>query len=142
MVQPTVRDAGAGTTATAAAAVTVTCTGIATDTPVPVNAMLPLYVPAALNDAVLKVIDRLAGLDWLTLKLVADSPIQVWLALAVSDTDGDDVVLNCMVCAAGAVAPMVQLVVRDAGAGVTVTAAAGAGERYWLKLGYATEKRA
>jgi hypothetical protein len=30
---------------------------------------------------------------------------------------------------------MVQLTVRDAGAGVTATAGAGAGERYWLKLG-------
>jgi hypothetical protein len=38
-----------------------------------------------------------------------------------------------MLCAAGAVLPIVQLALRDAGAGVT--AAAGAGERYWLRLG-------
>jgi hypothetical protein len=48
-----------------------------TDTPVPVKVMEPLYVPAVLNDAVLKVIDKLSGFDWLTLKLVAESPIHV-----------------------------------------------------------------
>jgi len=93
MVQLTVRDAGAGITATAAAA-TFTCTGMDTDTPVPVKAMLPVYVPAALNDAVLKVIDKLIGFDWLTLKLVVESPIQDWLALAVSETAAADLVLN------------------------------------------------
>ena len=93
MVQLTVRDAGAGITATAAAA-TFTCTGMDTDTPVPVKAMLPVYVPAALNDAVLKVTDKLADFDWLTLKLAAESPIHVWLALAVSATAAADVVLT------------------------------------------------
>jgi hypothetical protein len=67
---------------------------MATETPVPVKAMLPLYVPATLNDWLLKVTDRLAGFDWLTLKLVAESPIHDWLALAVSETAAADVVLN------------------------------------------------
>ena len=66
MVQLTLSEDGAGVTATAAAA-TFTCTGMDTDTPVPVKAMLPVYVPAALNDAVLKVIDKLIGFDWLCL---------------------------------------------------------------------------
>lgn len=76
------------------AALTFTTTGMETDTPVAVKAMLPAYVPAALNDAVLKVIDKLAGLDWLRLKPLADRPIQDWLALAVSETAAADVVLN------------------------------------------------
>ena len=42
IVQPTMRDEGAGTTATPAAAATVTCTGIETLTPVPVSAIEPL----------------------------------------------------------------------------------------------------
>jgi hypothetical protein len=67
---------------------------MAADTPVPVNAIEPEYVPAALNDAVLKVIDKLAGLDWLTLKLLAESPIHDWLALTVSETAVADAVLN------------------------------------------------
>jgi len=46
------------------------------------------------NDWLLKVIDELAGFDWLTLKLVAESPIQDWLALAVSETAAADAVLN------------------------------------------------
>ena len=62
---------------TVGAALTLTCTGMETDTPVPVKVMEPLYVPAVLNDAVLKVIDKLSGFDWLTLKLVAESPIHV-----------------------------------------------------------------
>jgi hypothetical protein len=65
-----------------------------TDTPVPVKAMLPVYVPAALKEAVLKVTDKLAGFDWLTLKLAAESPIHDWLALAVRETAAADVVLN------------------------------------------------
>ena len=79
---------------TVGAALTLTTTGIATDTPVPVNVMLPVYVPAKVSDAVLKVIDKLAVLDWLTLKLAAESPIHVWLALTVSATAAADVVLN------------------------------------------------
>ena len=74
MVQFALRNAGAGVTL-AAAAVTFTTTGMATDTPIPVNVMLPVYAPAALNDWLLKVIDKLAGFDWLTLKLLAESPI-------------------------------------------------------------------
>jgi hypothetical protein len=111
---------------TVGAALTLTCTGIETDTPVPVNVMLPVYVPAKVSDAVLKVIDRLAVLDWLTLKLAAESPIHVWLALTVSETAAADVVLNWTVCAAVAGVPMVQLALRDAGAGVTVRAVAAA----------------
>jgi hypothetical protein len=65
-----------------------------TDTPVPVNVMLPVYVPAALNAAALKVTGKLAGFDWLTLKLAAESPIHVWLALAVSETAAVDAVVN------------------------------------------------
>jgi len=65
-----------------------------TDTPVPVSVMLPVYVPAALNDAVLTITDKLAGFDWLTLKLAAESPIHDWLALAVSTTAAADVVVN------------------------------------------------
>jgi hypothetical protein len=65
-----------------------------TDTPVPVNVTAPLYVPAALNDAVLKAIDKLAGFDWLTLKLVAESPIHDWFAAAVSETAAAAAVLN------------------------------------------------
>jgi hypothetical protein len=56
--------------------------------------MLPVYVPAKVSDAVLKVIDKLAAFDWLTLKLAAESPIHVWLALTVSATAAADVVLN------------------------------------------------
>jgi len=64
-VQLALRDAGAGVTVRAvAAAVTFTTTGMATETPVPVKAMLPLYVPATLNDWLLKITDRLAGFDW------------------------------------------------------------------------------
>ena len=91
-VQPTLRDAGAGTTATAAA--TFTCTGMVTATPVPVKVMVPVYAPAAVNDAVLKITQKVAGLDWLTLKLAAESPIHDWLALAASETVAADVVLN------------------------------------------------
>lgn len=42
----------------------------------------------------LKVTDKLAGFDWLTLKLAAASPIHDWLALAVSATADADAVLN------------------------------------------------
>jgi hypothetical protein len=56
--------------------------------------MLPVYVPAKVSDAVLKVTDKLAVLDWLTLKLVAESPIHVWLALTVSETAAAEAVLN------------------------------------------------
>ena len=93
MVQLALRDAGTGVTVAAAAA-TFTTTGMATDTPVPVNAIEPEYVPAALNDWLLKVIDKLAGLDWLTLKLPAESPIHDWLATAVSETAAADVVVT------------------------------------------------
>jgi len=79
---------------TVGAAFTLTCTGMDTDTPVPVNVMLPVYVPAALNAAALKVTGKLAGFDWLTLKLAAESPIHVWLALAVSETAAVDAVVN------------------------------------------------
>ena len=79
---------------TVGAALTLTTIGIETDTPVPVNVMLPVYVPAALNAAALKVTGKLAGFDWLTLKLAAESPIHVWLALTVSATAAADVVLN------------------------------------------------
>ena len=76
------------------AAATLTVTGMETDTPMPVRAMLPEYVPAALKDAVLKVTDKLAGLDWLTLKLLAESPIHDWFAAALSATAAADAVLN------------------------------------------------
>lgn len=79
---------------TVGAALTLTCTGMERDTPVPVTVILPVYVPAVLNDAVLKVIDKLADLDWLTLKLVAEEPIHVWLALTVSATAAAEVVLT------------------------------------------------
>jgi len=79
---------------TVGAALTLTTIGIETDTPVPVNVMLPVYVPAKVSDAVLKVTDKLAVLDWLTLKLVAESPIHVWLALTVSETAAAEAVLN------------------------------------------------
>jgi len=46
------------------------------------------------NDWLLKVIDKLAGFDWLTLKVAAESPIHGWLALAVSETAAADAVLN------------------------------------------------
>jgi len=74
MVQPTVTDDGDGTTATVGvAAATVTCTGMVTETPVPVRVTVPLYVPAAVKDAVLNAIDKLPVFD--RLKLVAESPI-------------------------------------------------------------------
>jgi len=80
---------------TVGAALTLTATGMETDTPVPVNVMLPVYVPAKVNDAVVNnVTDKLAGLDWLTLKLLAERAIHDWLALAVRDTADADAVLN------------------------------------------------
>jgi hypothetical protein len=77
-----------------AAAATFTCTGMATDMPVPVTVTAPVYVPAAINDAVLQVTDKLAGLDWLTLRVLAESTIHDWLALAVSETAATNAVLN------------------------------------------------
>jgi hypothetical protein len=65
-----------------------------TDMPLPVRLILPLYVPAALNPDVLTVTDRLAGFAWLTLRLLAESPIQDGLAWAVRDTVDAEVVLT------------------------------------------------
>ena len=93
MVQLALREVGTGVTV-AAAAVTFTTTGMAMDTPVPVNAIEPEYVPAVRKDAVLNAMNKLAGLDWLTLKLLAESPIHDWLATAVSETADADVVLT------------------------------------------------
>jgi hypothetical protein len=96
IVQLTLSDDGAGVTVTvgAGAAETFTCTGMETATPVPARLTLPVYVPAVLNEAVLKVMDKLAGFDSLTLKLAAESPIHDWLALAVNATGDADAVLN------------------------------------------------
>jgi hypothetical protein len=93
MVQLTLRNWGAGVKATEAAA-TYTVTGMETDTPVPVRAMLPEYVPAALKDATVKDTDRLAGFDWFAVKLLAESPIHDWFALAVKETAAAEGVLN------------------------------------------------
>ena len=85
MVQLAARVDGEGVTVVAAgAAATFTCTGIETLTPVPVNLMVPVYAPAAVNDAVLKVTEKLAAIAWVTLKLLAESPIHDWLAVTVS----------------------------------------------------------
>ena len=93
MVQLSLMDAGAGATATGAAA-TSTSTGMATVTPVPVTVIVPKYAPTRVNDVVAKVTDKLAGFDWLTLKLLDESPIHDWLALAVRETAAAEVVLN------------------------------------------------
>ena len=79
---------------TVGAALTLTTIGIETDTPVPVRAMLPEYVPAALKDATVKDTDRLAGFDWFAVKLLAESPIHDWFALAVKETAAAEGVLN------------------------------------------------
>jgi len=76
------------------AGLTVTLTGIERETPVPVTWMVALYGPAVVKDAVFKATDKVAGWEWLTLKLAAESPIHNWLALAVSDIAAVDVVLN------------------------------------------------
>jgi len=94
MVQLAVRDAGVDVTFTTGAAATFTCTVMETDTPVPVNAMVPVYTAAVVNDAVFSVTDKLPGFEALALRLLADSPIHDWLAFAVSDTAAVDAVLN------------------------------------------------
>jgi hypothetical protein len=67
---------------------------MATDTPVPVTAIVPKYAPTSVNDGVAKVTDKLAGFDWLALRLLAERPIHDWLALAVSETAAAEVLLN------------------------------------------------
>ena len=93
MVQLSLMDAGAGVTATGAAA-TSTSTGMATETPVPVTVIVPKYAPTSVNDDVTKVTDKLAGFAWLALRLLAESPIHDWFALAVRETAAAELVLN------------------------------------------------
>jgi hypothetical protein len=66
-----------------------------TETPVPVKAMLPEYVPAAVNNAVLPA-HRQGGRPRLAHAQagVAESTIHDWFALAVSATAEADTVLT------------------------------------------------
>jgi phosphoribosylcarboxyaminoimidazole (NCAIR) mutase len=64
MVQLAERADGEGVTVVAVAGgATFTCTGMETLTPVPVNVMVPVYAAAAVNEAVLKLTDKLAAFD-------------------------------------------------------------------------------